>query len=209
MTRLLTAPTDTEFSKIVQQYEKKYEVLDRIYLSAINGFHTTQGHFGKNDVESILFPYLLRWGRMGRVLGYNGCYRVGKAINELKPRFDTFKTATLKTINLSKSSNATEDLYDDLMNSEWVSVKGRTKRVGPTASAKVLHLALPDLFMIWDRKVRETFNFGDNTAEYLRFLENMQDWNQKLSTTLTFLQSKYKKSCTKLIDEYNWKKCWG
>jgi hypothetical protein len=165
--------------------------------------------FENNDVESILCPYLLRWGRIGRVLGYKGCYRIGKAINELTIQLDNYKGATLSTINLNQYSDGIEDLYDELLNTKWTSDKGKTKRIGPTATAKVLHLALPELFMIWDRKVRDSFDFQDNSSEYLRFLKNMQDWNRKLDTTLNSLQTEYGKSSTKLLDEYNWKKCWG
>ena len=209
MNRLIVAPAQAEFTRIVQAYENKYEALDSIYLSAINGFQKVNGIFDKNDVESILCPYLLKWGRMGRVLGYKGCYRIGKAINDLKPQLDNFKGANLVTLDLKQNSDDIEDLYNGLLNSKWVSDKGKTKRVGPTATAKVLHLLLPDTFMIWDRKVRNSLNFSDNGSEYLRFLENMQDWNRQLSKTLILMQTKYGKSCTKLLDEYNWKKCWG
>jgi len=209
MARLLSPPTIPEFSKLVQQYESKYKELDNIYLSAVNSFQTLNGTFGKQEVESILHPYLLKWGRMGRVLGYKGCARIGKALNALKPQIGTFQEATLATIDLNEKYDDIEDLYDGLLNASWKSEKGRTKRVGPTATAKVLHLALPNLFMIWDRKIRNSLDFGENASEYIRFLENMQDWDQKLNKTISSLEKKYDKTCTKLIDEYNWKKCWG
>ena len=209
MTRLILAPTPTEFSRIVQQYENKYKELDNIYVSAVNSFKTLNGSFGKQEVGSILHPYLLRWGRMGRVLGYKGCDRIGNALNGLRPQIGKLQGATLETIDLNEKYDDIDDLYYELLNANWKSEKGRTKRVGPTATAKVLHLALPNLFMIWDRKVRNSLGFGENGGEYIRFLENMQDWNKKLNSIICSLEKKYDKTTTKLIDEYNWKKCWG
>lgn len=209
MTSLRVASNPRDFSKIVQQYEEKYKDLDSIYLSAITRFQNGADRLEKQEIESILYQYLLKWGRMGRVLGYNGCDRIAIALQQLKSQLDEFKSATLSNIDLNDKSFSIEELYDSLLNSKWKSNRGRTKRVGPTATAKVLHLALPNLFMIWDRRIREYYEFKDTGSEYLGFLEIMQDWNHKLFKTINSLQEKYGKSSTKLIDEYNWKRCWG
>jgi hypothetical protein len=209
VTRLLNPPSSEEFTRLVQQYENKYKGLEQIYLSAVKDCQNVNDNFSKHEVETILQPFLLKWGRMGRVLGYKGCGRIGTAINQLKPQLDKLKNENLATIDFNEASDNIEDIYDELLNADWKSDKGRAKRVGPTATAKVLHILLPDLFMIWDRKVRVDLAFQDNSSEYLRFLENMQAWNQSLSPEIDSLSAKYGKSCTKLLDEYNWKKCWG
>ena len=51
------------------------------------------------------------------------------------------------------------DIYDEIMNTKWKSKKGKTKRVGPTATSKALHLVAPDLFIIWDRAIRNHYVF--------------------------------------------------
>jgi hypothetical protein len=78
--------------------------------------------------------------------------------------------------------------YNEILNADWKSEKGKTKRVGPAATAKVLHLVAPDLFMIWDRKIRNDYGFQDSTKEYVRFLFNMQNWIRKLSSVLEKMQ---------------------
>jgi hypothetical protein len=206
---LMTVPDSREFSRLVEQYEDKYEELDRTYLNTIKDFKGIMGSFGEYEVEFILYPYLLKWGKMMRVLGYKGCSRIGEKLREMEPQLDKFQKLTLSTIDLSQMSDKVEDLYDELLNADWKSDKGRTKRVGPTATAKVLHLAIPNLFMIWDRQIRNCYGFQDSGREYARFIAKMQNWSKKLSTTIKALQEKYGKSCTKIIDEYNWKKCWG
>ena len=209
MTHRIATPNSKDFARIVQQYEEKYKNLDIIYLSAITKYQNGADGLEKQEVESILYPYLLKWGRMGRVLGYIGCDRIASALQQLKPQLDELNAETLLNIDLNDKSCSIDELYDTLLNSKWKSNLGRTKRVGPTTTAKVLHLALPNLFMIWDRRIREYYEFKDTGSEYFRFLEIMQDWNQKLFKTINSLQEKYGKSSTKLIDEYNWKKCWG
>ena len=70
-------------------------------------------------------------------------------------------------------------------------------------------MVAPDLFMIWDRKIRNDYGFQDSGKEYVRFLINMQSWLKKLSPVLEKMQDEYGKPCTKIIDDYNWIKCWA
>ena len=203
-------PNAEEFVEFVNQYEKKYKVLDMTYFKAVKDIRNIKldelTHF---HVVSILRPYLLKWGRMGRVLGYKGCTRIAEKLGEMKNQFDEFQNQTLTTVDIDEKSNKIKALYDELVNAKWKSDKGRTKRVGPTSTSKVLHLVIPDLFMIWDNKIRKTYEFKDNGIEYVRFLASMQNWCKELGMIVENLQTQYGKSLTKIIDEYNWKKCWG
>jgi len=210
MPKFLEVPNPKEFGRLVKLYENEYKELDRIYLAAVEFFKgkgiLTSSYY---EAESILHPYLLKWGRMGRVLGYRGCKRIGEKLKEMEPQFAGFQQLTLSTIDLNSMSEKIEAIYNELLNAKWKSQKGRTKRVGPTATSKVLHILAPDLFMIWDRRIRNRYGFQDSGEEYLRFLAKMQNWLKRLSTTIETLQNNYGKSCTKIIDEYNWKRCWA
>ena len=209
MNRRMAVPDQRDFSRLVEQYENEHEDLDCIYLAALEDFKNTEvSTFGGHEVKSILHPYLLKWGRMGRVLGYRGCERIGEKLREMKLQFGDFQQPILSTIDLNQMSKKIEDVYNELLNAKWKSEKGRTKRVGPTATSKVLRIAAPDLFMIWDREIRSSYGFHDSGKEYLRFLANKQNWLKKLGTTIEKLQNEYGKSCTKIIDEYNWMRCW-
>jgi hypothetical protein len=146
---------------------------------------------------------------MKRVLGFRGCKRLSEKLGDIDHRFGELKSMSLSSIDLQALSANIEDAYDELLNAEWTSERGRIKRVGPTAAAKTLHLVVPDLFMIWDRKIRLNYGFRENGKEYLRFMLEMQNWLAKLNTTIQRLGAKYEKSSTKIIDEYNWKTCWG
>jgi hypothetical protein len=199
-----------EFAEFVKRYEMEHAAHDKIYTKAVNDFKVVKlGELSDFHVKSILRPSLLKWGRMGRVLGYRGCDRIAEKLRELAPQFSEFQTLTLASIDIRKRSDKIETLYNDLLNAKWKSDKNKTKRVGPTATAKLLHLTIPDLFMIWDRKIRLSYGFRESGAGYIRFLAKMQRCSRKLGPVLENLSSEYGKSIPKLIDEYNWKKCWG
>jgi len=208
MTEFIRIPAYEEFSNLVDSYESSYKTLDSIYVAALQLFENKKlSNLNNSDVESILLPYLLKWGRMGRVLGFKGCKRIGGKLKEMDLQLTKLRQEALSTVDLDRMSSEFADIYDEIMNTEWKSEKGKTKRVGPTAASKALHLVAPNLFIIWDKAIRNHYVFKENGAEYVRFLVNMQTWLKKLKSPVGALQSQYGKSCTKIIDEYNWKKC--
>jgi hypothetical protein len=207
---LMPVPDQEEFSQLIHQHVKLYKEFDRTYLKAVANFKKS-GLCGLSEYEvfSILRPYLLQWGQMGRVLGNKGCRRTSTKLKEIEDKFLNFQNLSLATIDIDLKSDEIEKLYNEILNTQWTSEKGRLKRVGPTATAKVLHLIIPDLFMIWDRKIRVTYGFHDSGKEYMRFLINMQNWIKTLSPILEQMQNEYGKSSTKIVDDYNWIKCWS
>jgi hypothetical protein len=210
ITELMSVPDPEEFTKLINQHVKRYRELDQTYLKAIENIKKAGlNNLSDEEVCSILRPYLLQWGKMGRVLGHKGCRRTATKLKEIENKFNGFQNLNLATIDISQKSDDVEELYEEILNAEWKSEKGRTKRVGPTATAKVLHLIVPDLFMIWDRKIRVDYGFGESGKEYVRFLINMQNWIKKLNPILEEMQKDYGKSPTKLVDDYNWIKCWA
>jgi hypothetical protein len=208
MTEFIRVPVPEEFSSLVDLYEARYKKLDSTYVTALRDFESKKlSNLNYSDVESILHPYLLKWGKMGRVLEFKGCKRIGDKLRKMDLQLTKLRQEALSTVDLDRMSSEFADIYDEIMNTKWKSEKGKTKRVGPTAASKALHLVAPNLFIIWDRAIRDHYIFKENGAEYVRFLVNMQTWLEKLKSPIGALQSRYRKSCTKIIDEYNWKKC--
>ena len=205
MSKFLRVPEAEEFSELVNLYEKTYSNLDSTYMKALQDFETKElSRFSENDTESILYPYLLKWGNMKRVLGYRGCKRIGEKLREMGLQLKKWRQESLSTVDLERMSNQVADIYDGIMNASWKSNKGRSKRVGPTAASKVLHLVAPNLFIIWDRAIRNNYGFKESGEEYFRFLLDMQNWMEKLGKSIDTLQNRYEKSSTKILDEYNW-----
>jgi len=208
MTGFVRVPVPEEFSSLVDLYESRYKNLDSIYVTALQDFGNKKlSNLDYSDVESILRPYFLKWGRMGRVLGLKGCKRIGDKLREMDLQLTKLRQEALSTVDLARMSSEFVGVYDEIMNTEWKSERGKTKRVGPTAASKTLHLVVPNLFIIWDRAIRNHYAFKENGAEYVRFLVNMQFWLKKLKSPIGALQGRYGKSITKIMDEYNWMKC--
>ena len=205
MSKFLRVPEAAEFSKLVNLYESTYSKLDSIYMKALQDIETKQlRRFSRIDTESILYPYLLKWGNMKRVLGYRGCKKIGEKLKEMDSKIAKLREVHLSTVDLEGRENEFALIYDDIMNANWKSEKGRSKRVGPTAASKVLHLVAPNLFMIWDRAIRKYYGFKEDKTEYVQFLKDMKYWMDKLGKRIVTLQIRYGKSSTKIVDEYNW-----
>jgi hypothetical protein len=111
-----------------------------------------------------------------------------KAFEECKPLFEQLKGKHIKTVNLDEIKDTVELIY-----SKFSKIKG----VEYTGTSKVMHLLNRDLFVMWDRDIREEYGFDVAGNDYFNFLKLMQekfkniDWNM-LNKTLA-----------KAIDEYN------
>jgi hypothetical protein len=77
---------------------------------------------------------LLKWGRMGRVLGYKGCNRITQKLEEMDTQLAELMAVNLTTVDVRKRSHIIEALYNGILNAKWKSDKGKTRRVGPTAT---------------------------------------------------------------------------
>jgi len=101
----------------------------------------------------------------------------------------------------------------------------RIKYIGPTAISKILHLFNPEIFVMWDKNIREKYGAKEEAKGYLDFLKSMQAEVKKVleekakekecnikevieeicrELPSKKLGQKYRKTLAKLIDEYNW-----
>ena len=73
------------------------------------------------------------------------------------------------------------------------------KKIGSTAASKALHLACPDLFVMWDAKIGVKYRcnkYKGNGKEYFKFLTEMKDLGKGLENTINDLQQKYGRRIT-------------
>lgn len=98
---------------------------------------------------------------------------------------------------------------------------GSSKEAIATVASKVLHLLNPKLFVMWDTKIIDRYEFEADPEGYLRFLVEMKklatqlnSHSMEISETTEKIRKKsdeiygtefcMKKSMAKLLDEYNW-----
>lgn len=86
-----------------------------------------------------------------------------------------------------------------------------------TGAAKALHISNPELFIMWDVKIREGYGCYQNGEGYFNFLLRSQREIQEVIQTYTKEHGRAKeitqrvyggppKTLLKLLDEYNWAK---
>jgi len=90
---------------------------------------------------------------------------------------------------------------------KFKSKKGNQKEVGSTAASKAFHLTCPDLFVMWDGKIRTEYGMHNGGGkDYFEFLRMMKDLWKKLKPEIDKLQQEYGDRATRIIDKYNWMK---
>ncbi|HXG05787.1 MAG TPA: hypothetical protein VNI77_00490 [Nitrososphaera sp.] len=60
--------------------------------------------------------------------------------------------------------------FDTIAETVYPKPNGRRRRVGPTATVKIMHFINPNLFMMNDIKIRKAYNCRPDDAGYASFM---------------------------------------
>lgn len=203
-------PDPEEFRRIIERCEEEWGISDCVYDKSIVEFSRIRlDQLTEKHRIRILRPFLLTWGSMGRVLGEKeGTKAILTKLKEISHKLEPIRKKDL-SMNLNEIRDLVIELFDDIRETEFESSKKKRRTVGPVAASKVLHLTCPDLFFMWDSKIRKCYekNRGDG-KEYFEFLTQMKEMckSEELETTIGDLQREYGKRITRIIDQYNWVK---
>ena len=69
----------------------------------------------------------------------------------------------------------------------------QVNQIGATSKSKILHLLSPELFVMWDEKIRKD-HYQDTTEGYIEFLKTMRNCAEKIMRETT-------KSVDEFVDE--------
>lgn len=166
----------------------------------------------------IIKPYLIKWGRMGRVVGRDDLpwETLGKILRNLENEFAELRHQRFRTINFDDSavSYAVTTIYGKLDPLLYLG--------SPTTISKVLHLLNPELFVMWDKGIRARYKqrknrIQDNAGGYLTFLKESQkelleafhDRQVKTEKNHAAIEAEIRnqfdnKTLAKIIDQYNY-----
>ena len=111
------------------------------------------------------------------------------AFENSKPSFYRLENERLETANLDAIQNDVIEIY-----SRFSKIRG----VEYTGASKVMSINNTNLFVMWDKYIRDKYGFGESAEEYARFLKECQ-W----ATNETKWQHN-SVSLAKAIDEYNY-----
>ena len=165
---MTTKPYDAdEFKKKVEESEKKYGITDCIYNQCLQEISRLEiDKIDENHEIRIFRPFLLTWGTMGRVLGYQGVTVICREIKGLSDEIEPLRRKGLSKIDLKEVKNLTIKLFDGISGIGFSSKKGKAKKVGPTAASKILHLICPDLFVLSPKETEKIISISWLTCKH-------------------------------------------
>lgn len=202
--------------------EEETELAECMYFGAIEKLKDVQKDLTKLDdvqhIQRVIKPFLIQWGMMGRVVGQEGLrwMELGEILRSLGKEFRELRSKSFITIEFDeeKISSVIKNIYRRLDPIPYIG--------GPTTIPKMVHLLSPEIFVMWDKDIKETYrkqnNCISNTPEgYLEFLKEVQEelkealydrqkeTGKELDEIEQEIRSRYKnKTLARIVDEYNW-----
>ena len=197
----------------------------------ITSLHTDPRSVTLNDVEGKLILFLHQWKTRG--VPKRCASALLEAICAVQPVLSALSSFRISNVDfdqqlsISNFNNPPNTVADaiECCYQKLISVKG----LGPTATAKILHVLLPELCVMWDDPILKYFKSQHNVSgtgigyvQFLRLLQAeaqrvIQDFdsiatlnpprtpNQTLEEYLSAqLSTTHRKTLAKYLDEYYW-----
>ncbi len=177
-------PKEIKTKKSLLKFNKK-ELRNDLYpmfLKLIkNGFKTEAYLLMLSTWNFACFRYALRGFNLDKFI---------KTMERLEPLFKKLKKEEFKGINFDKYSKEIKIIFNTL---------SKIKGIQKTGAPKLMHLAVPKVFVMWDTYIRKYYGLkrGDFN-DYMNFLKLMQ----KQFPSVKPVQGR---TIAKLIDEHNFK----
>ena len=175
-----------------EEFEENLKKFDRLenrgsyypmFLNMIEkGFETEAFLFILSTWNFATFRYAMK------DFDLNGFKQVVKG---LKPYFEKFNGESIKDINFEPYEKEIKHIFDTL---------SKIKGIQFTGASKLMHLTIPEVFVMWDAYIRKAWGFKKGDSEdYFNFLKKMQQEFKDFS-------HKEERTLAKSIDEYNYVK---
>jgi len=121
--------------------------------------------------------------------------RLERALEVTKPLFEEYKNRGLniQNANFDEIEEGVKFIYK-----KFSEIPG----IEYTGAAKVMCLLNQDLFVMWDRNIRDAYGVGDGPEDYVYFLKLMQEKVRGIRWSA----AKTGRTLAKAIDEYNYVK---
>ncbi len=114
-----------------------------------------------------------------------------QVVKSLKPYFEKFNGQTIEKINLNDYESDIKYIFETL---------SKINGIQYTGASKLMHLTIPEVFIMWDGYIRKEWGFKKGNAEdYFNFLKKMQQ-------EFKGVHKGKERTLAKCIDEYNYVK---
>ncbi len=177
--------TQNEFNKNLKKFDKleKRGTFYSMFLNMIDkGFETEAFLFILSTWNFATFRYAMKEFDLNKFQN---------TVKELKPYFNKFKGKSIETINFKEYEKEVKHIFDNL---------AKIKGIQFTGASKLMHLTVPNVFVMWDGYIRKAYGFKDGTShDYFDFLKKMQ-------VEFKHIKRRQGRTLTKSLDEYNYVK---
>jgi hypothetical protein len=213
-----------ELVKGVRNFEDSFWFVEYLYFKALELLGDVRADLGRLEtvrhVEEIIKMFLIHWGGMRRTVGREGLdwEQLTRRLREAKDAFRKLYGKSLLDIDFDDV-----EVRDAIMRAyEAVNIK----YIGATATSKILHLLNPEVYVMWDERIRRKYGVRGDAQGYIDFLKQMKreveealeerarekgcsikEVAEEICRELPSkkLGKEYsKKTLARIIDEYNW-----
>jgi len=167
------------------------------------------------DVQEVVLPFLNKWQCR---LSYECATGLTKALRSVETMIKPFRGLNIENADLLRCMEVQGKKVDAFLRIQDIfdavsKVRARKRTVAFTATSKILHMGLPNFFVMADQKIRKKYGCEGNGAGYANFMWRMSVFARDLVTLahgnkqriLEF--SKWGgRSLTRLLDNFNYTK---
>lgn len=187
----------------------KWENGDPLYLETIKKRNVWENldKISLDDTKDVVLDFLNKWKCR---IGYECVPKLQEALIKTHNLFELLKDEKLedtdfeKTVTGAKIKDLIKQIFDILSR-----VRAGRRTIGFTGTTKIMHMVIPELFIMCDEEIRKAHGCEGNSEGYLNFLCRMQKDAQR------FIKEKNKteicqelhsgdRTFTKILDEYNY-----
>jgi hypothetical protein len=206
-----------DFIKKVQDYQKSPYGQEKLYGETL-GQRNVWGklaQINEQQTRDVVLRFVNAWKCR---VSYTCAPDLSKALKDSSKLLSKFDGIKLQDVDLNFliADNNIEKIFRNI-----ATVKAGRRRVGATATTKILHMVNPHFFPMADENTRFGYGCSDNELGYVNFMWRMKLFGdalfeeylnrRKLPKEIAFqnLVSECKSAATtlpKLLDEYNWVK---
>jgi hypothetical protein len=169
-------------------------------------------NMNEDNVRKIVIYFLNKWRCR---LPYECAPQLAASLKKAEPLLKPMRNFSIESVNLIpiKAGSKTlrvleliEKVFEVIQK-----VKAGKRTVGPTATSKILHMAVPKFFVMYDEKIRKAYGCEGNAKGYVNFMLRMNLLARNLleqakgNKEAILACSKWReRTLARLLDNYNY-----
>jgi len=199
--RRLFVPDRDRLVKVIRDHLRENDLGDEFYKLCLRELDKIDlKEFTELDARRIIKHFLDMWGQIPQATRRVDWERLAEVIRRNANRLVMFKN-----MDLGDVGDEEFERYVGEVKECYSKIRGV---MGPTSTAKTLHIIAPRFLPLWDRCIRKAYEVPDSPKGYIKFMRKIREYwlnNESINRILRELERKTGLSRIRLIDIYNWR----